>query len=126
MMALGWLQEWLGQAVGWLCLDQETFVVFYKLYDFMLLAQAVKMKLDTVTLLAQRGDFSQTTAQIVISNIVEMVGDVLCSKRAQEALTTIAELCSSARTAKTAMLLVFSPKNSSIQTKILDLDYQRP
>lgn len=78
------------------------------------------MKLDTITLLAQKRDFSQTTAQIVISDAVETVGDVLCSKSAQEALTTIAEVCSLPWTAKTAMLLAFSQKNSSIQTKILD------
>uniref|UniRef100_A0A8C9L6N7 TOG domain-containing protein n=1 Tax=Pavo cristatus TaxID=9049 RepID=A0A8C9L6N7_PAVCR len=83
-------------------------------------AQVVKMKLDTIAVLAQKGDFSQATALIIISDVVEMLGDVLCSKSAQEALTAIAEVCSLAWTVKTAMLLAFSRENTRVQSKILD------
>ncbi|XP_072201089.1 cytoskeleton-associated protein 5-like [Excalfactoria chinensis] len=83
-------------------------------------AQVVKMKLDTIAVLAQKGNFSQATALIVISEVVEMVGDMLCNKSAQEALTAIAEACSLAWTSKTAMILAFSEKNNRVQSKILD------
>ncbi|XP_050758614.1 cytoskeleton-associated protein 5-like [Gymnogyps californianus] len=82
--------------------------------------QVMQKKLHTITLLAQKGDFSKTSAQIVLESVVEMVGDVLCSNNAQGALTAIAEACSLPWTAKTAMLLAFSQNNSRIHSKILD------
>uniref|UniRef100_A0A8B9BTH4 TOG domain-containing protein n=1 Tax=Anser brachyrhynchus TaxID=132585 RepID=A0A8B9BTH4_9AVES len=82
--------------------------------------QVMQKKLHTITLLAQEGDFSRTSAQIVLESVVEMVGDVLCSTSAQGALTAIAEACSLPWTAQTAMALAFSQNNSRIQTKILD------
>ncbi|XP_035190680.1 cytoskeleton-associated protein 5-like [Oxyura jamaicensis] len=82
--------------------------------------QVMQKKLHTITLLAQEGDFSRTSAQIVLESVVEMVGDVLCSTSAQGALTAIAEACSLPWTAQTAMALAFSQSNSRIQTKILD------
>ncbi|KAM9184366.1 cytoskeleton-associated protein 5-like [Mergus octosetaceus] len=82
--------------------------------------QVMQKKLHTITLLAQEGDFSRTSAQIVLESVVEMVGDVLCSTSAQGALTAIAEACSLPWTAQTAVALAFSQSNSRIQTKILD------
>ncbi|XP_054691558.1 cytoskeleton-associated protein 5-like [Grus americana] len=82
--------------------------------------QVMQKKLHTITLLAQKGDFSRTSAQIVLESVVEMVGDVLCSNNAQGTLTAIAESCSLPWTAKTAMLLAFSQNNSRIHSKILD------
>lgn len=82
--------------------------------------QVMEKKLHTITLLAQKGDFSRTSAQIVLESVVEMVGDVLCSNNAQGALTAIAEACSLPWTAKTAMLLAFSQDNSRIHSKFLD------
>ncbi|XP_010571421.1 PREDICTED: cytoskeleton-associated protein 5-like [Haliaeetus leucocephalus] len=82
--------------------------------------QVMEKKLHTITLLAQKGHFSRTSAQIVLESVVEMVGDVLCSNNAQGALTAIAEACSLPWTAKTAMLLAFSQNNSRIHSKFLD------
>ncbi|PKK20936.1 cytoskeleton-associated protein 5 [Columba livia] len=82
--------------------------------------QVMQKKLHTITLLAQKGNFSRTSAQIVLESVVEMVGDVLCSNSAQGALTAIAEACSLPWTAKTAMLLAFSQNNCRIHSKILD------
>ncbi|XP_065496630.1 cytoskeleton-associated protein 5-like [Caloenas nicobarica] len=82
--------------------------------------QVMQKKLHTITLLAQKGNFSRTSAQIVLESVVEMVGDVLCSNNAQGALTAIAEACSLPWTAKIAMLLAFSQNNCRIHSKILD------
>ena len=77
-------------------------------------------EIHTITLLAQKRDFSRTSAQIVLESVVEMVGDVLCSNNAQGALTAIAEACSLPWTAKTTMLLPFSQDNPRIHAKILE------
>ncbi|XP_009680506.2 cytoskeleton-associated protein 5-like [Struthio camelus] len=82
--------------------------------------QVVQKKLHTITLLAQKGNFSRTSAQIVLENVVEMVGDVLCGSNAKETLTAIAEACSLPWTAKRAMSLAFSQNNSRIQSMILN------
>ncbi|XP_033919680.1 cytoskeleton-associated protein 5-like [Melopsittacus undulatus] len=82
--------------------------------------QVMQKKLHTIILLAQKGDFSRTSAQIALESVVEMVGDVLCSSNAQGTLTVIAEACSLPWTAKTAILLAFSQNNSRIHSKILD------
>ncbi|XP_010222690.1 PREDICTED: cytoskeleton-associated protein 5-like [Tinamus guttatus] len=81
--------------------------------------QVVQKKLQTITLLAQKGNFSRTSAQIVLENVVEMVGDVLCSDNAKEALTAIAEACSLPWTAEKAMSLAFSQNNYRTQSMIL-------
>ncbi|XP_010018318.1 PREDICTED: cytoskeleton-associated protein 5-like [Nestor notabilis] len=82
--------------------------------------QVMQKKLHTITLLAQKANFSRTSAQIALESVVEMVGDVLCSSNAQGTLTAIAEACSLPWTAKTAMSLAFSQNNSRIHSKILD------
>ncbi|XP_062439029.1 cytoskeleton-associated protein 5-like [Rhea pennata] len=82
--------------------------------------QVVQKKLHTITLLAQKGNFSRTSAQIVLENVVETVGDVLCSNNAKEALTAIAEACSLPWTAKRAMSLAFSQNNYRTQSMILN------
>ncbi|XP_061308171.1 cytoskeleton-associated protein 5-like [Pezoporus flaviventris] len=82
--------------------------------------QVMQKKIHTITLLAQKGDFSRTSAQIALEIVVEMVGDVLCSSNAQGTLTAIAEACSLPWTAKAAMSLAFSQNNSRIHSKVLD------
>ena len=51
------------------------------------------MKLHIVALIAQKGNFSKTSAQIVLDGLVDKVGDVKCGNNAKEAMTAIAEAC---------------------------------
>lgn len=51
------------------------------------------MKLHIVALIAQKGNFSKTSAQIVLDGLVDKVGDVKCGSNAKEAMTAIAEAC---------------------------------
>lgn len=51
------------------------------------------MKLHIVALVAQKGTFSKTSAQIVLDGLVDKIGDVKCGSNAKEALTAIAEAC---------------------------------
>ena len=51
------------------------------------------MKLHIVALIAQKGNFSKTSAQIVLDGLVDKIGDVKCGNNAKEAMTAIAEAC---------------------------------
>lgn len=53
----------------------------------------MQIKLRIVALIAQKGTFSKTSAQIVLDGLVDKVGDVKCGNNAKEALTAIAEAC---------------------------------
>ena len=52
------------------------------------------MKLHIVALIAQRGQFSKTSASVVLDGLVDKVGDVKCGGNAKAGLTAIAEACS--------------------------------
>uniref|UniRef100_A0A8C3V1D9 Cytoskeleton associated protein 5 n=1 Tax=Catharus ustulatus TaxID=91951 RepID=A0A8C3V1D9_CATUS len=55
--------------------------------------QVMQMKLHIVALIAQKGNFSKTSAQVVLDGLVDKVGDVKCGTNAKEAMTAIAEAC---------------------------------
>lgn len=55
--------------------------------------QVMQMKLHIVALIAQKGNFSKTSAQVVLDGLVDKVGDVKCGSNAKEAMTAIAEAC---------------------------------
>uniref|UniRef100_A0A8C5ZML4 Cytoskeleton-associated protein 5 n=1 Tax=Marmota marmota marmota TaxID=9994 RepID=A0A8C5ZML4_MARMA len=55
--------------------------------------QVMQMKLHIVALIAQKGNFSKTSAQIVLDGLVDKIGDVKCGNNAKEAMTAIAEAC---------------------------------
>lgn len=57
------------------------------------LLQVMQIKLHIVALVAQKGTFSKTSAQIVLDGLVDKIGDVKCGNNAKEALTAIAEAC---------------------------------
>lgn len=63
-----------------------TFLLFWTL-------QVMQMKLHIVALIAQKGNFSKTSAQVVLDGLVDKVGDVKCGTNAKEAMTAIAEAC---------------------------------
>lgn len=52
------------------------------------------MKLHIVALVAQRGQFSKTSAFVVLDGLVDKVGDIKCGGKAKEGLTAIGEACS--------------------------------
>lgn len=52
------------------------------------------MKLHIVALIAKRGQFSKTSASVVLDGLVDKVGDVKCGGNAKEGLTAIGEACS--------------------------------
>lgn len=54
----------------------------------------MQIKLHVVALIAQRGQFSKTSAAVVLDGLVDKVGDVKCGGNSKEGLTAIAEACS--------------------------------
>lgn len=54
----------------------------------------MQLKLRVVALIAQRGQFSRTSASCVLEGLVDKVGDVKCGGNAKEGLTAIGEACS--------------------------------
>ncbi|XP_039174427.1 cytoskeleton-associated protein 5-like [Crotalus tigris] len=62
--------------------------------------QVMQKKLHIVTLIARKGNFSRTSAQFVLGNLVDKIGDVICGGDTKEALTAVAEACGLPWTAK--------------------------
>lgn len=58
------------------------------------LLQVMQLKLRVVALVAQRGQFSKTSASLVLEGLVDKIGDVKCGGNAKEGLTAIGEACS--------------------------------
>ena len=54
----------------------------------------MQLKLRVVAIIAQRGQFSKTSAAVVLECLVDKVGDVKCGGNAKEGLTAIGESCS--------------------------------
>ncbi|XP_066490021.1 cytoskeleton-associated protein 5 isoform X2 [Tiliqua scincoides] len=82
--------------------------------------QVMQIKLHIVALVAQKGTFSKTSAQIVLDGLVDKIGDVKCGNNAKEALTAIAEACLLPWTAEQVMSMAFSQKNPKNQSETLN------
>ncbi|GCC27644.1 hypothetical protein chiPu_0006070 [Chiloscyllium punctatum] len=82
--------------------------------------QVMQMKLHIVALIAQKGNFSRTSAEVVLDGLVDKAGDVKCGIKAKEALTAIAEACSLPWTAEQVVAMAFAQKNPKNQAEILN------
>ncbi|NWW54387.1 CKAP5 protein, partial [Pedionomus torquatus] len=82
--------------------------------------QVMQMKLHIVALIAQKGNFSKTSAQVVLDGLVDKVGDVKCGSNAKEAMTAIAESCQLPWTAEQVVAMAFSQKNPKNQSETLN------
>ncbi|XP_053545282.1 cytoskeleton-associated protein 5 [Bombina bombina] len=82
--------------------------------------QVMQMKLHIVALVAQKGIFSKTSANIVLDGLVDKVGDVKCGGNAKEALSAIAESCMLPWTAEQVVSLAFAQKNPKNQSETLN------
>ena len=56
--------------------------------------QVMKVRVDLICYLAQNGVFTNTTAEFILADLVEKVGDVKNGAGCQEALSCIAEATS--------------------------------
>ncbi|XP_058162245.1 cytoskeleton-associated protein 5 [Dasypus novemcinctus] len=82
--------------------------------------QVMQMKLHVVAVIAQKGNFSKTSAQIVLDGLVDKIGDVKCGSNAKEAMTALAEACMLPWTAEQVMSMAFSQKNPKNQSETLN------
>ncbi|XP_047451779.1 cytoskeleton-associated protein 5 isoform X2 [Mugil cephalus] len=82
--------------------------------------QVMQMKLHVVALVAQRGQFSKTSALVVLDGLVDKVGDVKCGGNAKEGLTAIGEACTLPWTAEQVVSMAFSQKNPKNQAESLN------
>ncbi|XP_067444811.1 cytoskeleton-associated protein 5 isoform X1 [Thunnus thynnus] len=82
--------------------------------------QVMQMKLHIVALIAQRGQFSKTSASVALDGLVDKVGDVKCGGNAKEGLTAIGQACSLPWTAEQAVSMVFAQKNPKNQAETLN------
>ncbi|XP_015239283.1 PREDICTED: cytoskeleton-associated protein 5 [Cyprinodon variegatus] len=82
--------------------------------------QVMQLKLQVVALVAQRGQFSKTSASVVLEGLVDKIGDVKCGGNAKTALTAIGEACSLPWTAEQVVSLAFAQKNPKNQAETLN------
>ncbi|KAF7653352.1 hypothetical protein LDENG_00084060 [Lucifuga dentata] len=82
--------------------------------------QVMQMKLHIVALIAQRGQFSKTSASVVLDGLVDKVGDIKCGGNAKEGLTAIGEACSLPWTAEEVVSIAFAQKNPKNQAETLN------
>ncbi|XP_057691875.1 cytoskeleton-associated protein 5 isoform X1 [Corythoichthys intestinalis] len=82
--------------------------------------QVMQMKLHIVTIIAQRGQFSKTSASLVLDGLVDKVGDIKCGGNAKEGMTAIGEACSLPWTAEQVVSLAFAQKNPKNQAEALN------
>ncbi|KAM9816605.1 cytoskeleton-associated protein 5 isoform 1-T2 [Syngnathus typhle] len=82
--------------------------------------QVMQMKLHIVALIAQKGQFSKTSASVVLDGLVDKVGDVKCGGNAKEGMTAIGEACSLTWTAEQVVSLAFAQKNPKNQAETLN------
>ncbi|XP_041052921.1 cytoskeleton-associated protein 5 isoform X2 [Carcharodon carcharias] len=82
--------------------------------------QVMQMKLYIVALIAQKGSFSRTSAEVVLDGLVDKTGDIKCGMKAKEALTAIAEACSLPWTAEQVVAMAFAQKNPKNQAEVLN------
>uniref|UniRef100_UPI003AB1091D cytoskeleton-associated protein 5-like n=1 Tax=Centroberyx gerrardi TaxID=166262 RepID=UPI003AB1091D len=81
--------------------------------------QVMQLKMQAVALVAQRGNFSKTSASVVLDALVDKVGDVKCGGKTKEALTAIGEACSLPWTAEQVVSMAFAQKNPKNQAETL-------
>ncbi|XP_055505102.1 cytoskeleton-associated protein 5 isoform X2 [Leucoraja erinacea] len=82
--------------------------------------QVMQMKLHIVALIAQKGNFSRISAEVVMDGLVDKIGDIKCGVKAKEALTAIAAACSLPWTAEQVVAMAFAQKNPKNQSEILN------
>uniref|UniRef100_A0A3Q3Q5X5 TOG domain-containing protein n=1 Tax=Monopterus albus TaxID=43700 RepID=A0A3Q3Q5X5_MONAL len=82
--------------------------------------QVMQMKLHIVALIAQKGQFSKTSACLVLEALVDKVGDIKCGGNAKEGLTAIGEACSLPWTAEQVVFMAFAQKNPKNQAETLN------
>ncbi|XP_067356900.1 cytoskeleton-associated protein 5 isoform X3 [Channa argus] len=82
--------------------------------------QVMQMKLHIVALIAQRGQFSKTSALVVLDGLVDKIGDIKCGGNAKEGLTAIGEACSLPWTAEQVVSMAFAQKNPKNQAETLN------
>ncbi|KAG8012323.1 Cytoskeleton-associated protein 5, partial [Nibea albiflora] len=82
--------------------------------------QVMQMKLHIVALIAERGQFSKTSASVVLDGLVDKVGDVKCGGNAKGGLTAIGEACSLPWTAEQVVSMAFAQKNPKNQAETLN------
>uniref|UniRef100_A0A3Q0SS83 Cytoskeleton associated protein 5 n=1 Tax=Amphilophus citrinellus TaxID=61819 RepID=A0A3Q0SS83_AMPCI len=82
--------------------------------------QVMQMKLHIVALIAQRGQFSKTSASVVLDGLVDKVGDIKCGGNAKEGLTAIGVACSLPWTAEQVVSMAFAQKNPKNQAEALN------
>uniref|UniRef100_A0A4W3JI59 Cytoskeleton associated protein 5 n=1 Tax=Callorhinchus milii TaxID=7868 RepID=A0A4W3JI59_CALMI len=82
--------------------------------------QVMQMKLHIVALIAKNGNFSTTSAEVVLDGLVDKIGDVKCGMKAKEALTAIADVCSLPWTAEQVVAMAFAHKNPKNQSEVLN------
>ncbi|XP_017297361.1 cytoskeleton-associated protein 5 isoform X2 [Kryptolebias marmoratus] len=82
--------------------------------------QVMQMKLHIAALVAQRGQFSKTSASVVLDGLVDKIGDVKCGGNAKEALTAVGEACSLPWTAEQVVSMAFAQKNPKNQAETLN------
>ncbi|XP_041074524.1 cytoskeleton-associated protein 5-like isoform X2 [Polyodon spathula] len=82
--------------------------------------QVMQMKLHIVGLIAVKGNFSKTSALVVLECLVDKIGDVKCGIKSKEALTAIGEACSLPWTAEHVVSMAFAQKNPKNQAETLN------
>ncbi|XP_067902567.1 cytoskeleton-associated protein 5 isoform X2 [Heterodontus francisci] len=82
--------------------------------------QVMQLKLNIVALIAQKGSFSRTSAEVVLDGLVDKIGDIKCGMKAKEALTAIADACSLPWTAEQVVAMAFAQKNPKNQSEVLN------
>lgn len=82
--------------------------------------QVLKLKLDLLAHLGQNSRFSRQSADLVLSEIIDKVGDVKNGAAAQEALSCISEACGLEFVSEQALALAFEQKNPKNQSETLN------
>ncbi|XP_056135321.1 cytoskeleton-associated protein 5-like [Lampris incognitus] len=82
--------------------------------------QVMQLKLQVVAVIAQRGNFSKTSASVLLDALVDKAGDAKCGQKAKEALTAIGEACSLPWTAEQVISMAFAQKNPKNQAETLN------
>lgn len=82
--------------------------------------QVLKLKLDLLSHLAKNAKFSRQSAEFVLGEIIDKVGDVKNGAVAQETLSCMSEACSLEFISDQAMSLAFEQKNPKNQSETLN------
>ena len=80
----------------------------------------MKTKLELVAYLAENSNFTRTSADIVLSDVIDKLGDIKCAEVAKQALTNMAEATSLEYIASQLEPTVFKLKNPKNQEGALN------